>query len=451
MRETLHKLLSSLKGKSMGVNACRLLLAVVFILSGFVKAVDPLGTQYKIEDYLEAMGLENLLPDFLTLAASVLQSAVEFCLGVFLLFAIRRRLVSRLVLAVLLVMTPLTLWLAITNPISDCGCFGDAIRLTNWQTFWKNVVLLAAAIVVARWPLKMFRFVSESNQWIVINYTAVFIVATSAWCLYDLPVFDFRPYHIGANIKEGMTMPEDAEPPQYETTFILEKDGKQREFTLDEYPDSTWTFVDSRTVMTSEGYVPPIHDFSMSLLSDDEEDEDITDSVLTRNGYTMLLISPHLDQADDSRLDLINELYEYCRQHRYPFYCLTASPRNDISRWRDVTGAEYPFCATDETTLKTIIRSNPGLLLLKDGTIIRKWSHNNLPAIDENMQVKPLEQLPFGQMPADSVPGKILRLLLWFVLPLTLLAIADRMWMWTRWLRRKKHKPQESMEPHQSN
>ena len=334
-------------------------------------------------------------------------------------------------------MTPLTLWLAITNPISDCGCFGDAIRLTNWQTFWKNVVLLVAAIVVACWPLKMFRFVSQSNQWIVINYTAVFIVATSAWCLYDLPLFDFRPYHIGANIKEGMTMPEDAEPPQYETTFILEKDGEQREFTLDDYPDSTWTFVDSRTVLTSEGYVPPIHDFSMSLLSDEEEDEDITESVLSRKGYTMLLISPHLDQADDSRLDLINELYEYCRQHRYPFYCLTASPKNDISQWRDVTGAEYPFCATDETTLKTIIRSNPGLLLLKDGTIIRKWSHNNLPDIDENQQGKSLEQLPFGNMPDDSVPGKILRLLLWFVLPLTLLSIADRMWMWTKWVRRK--------------
>ena len=437
LKETLRKISDSLGVQSVGVNACRLLLAVVFILSGFVKAVDPLGTQYKIEDYLEAMGLERFVPDFLTLAASVLQSAVEFCLGVFLLFAIRRRLVSRLVLAVLLVMTPLTLWLAITNPISDCGCFGDAIRLTNWQTFWKNVVLLAAAIVVACWPLKMFRFVSQSNQWIVINYTAVFIVATSAWCLYDLPLFDFRPYHIGANIKEGMTMPEDAEPPQYETTFILEKDGEQREFTLDDYPDSTWTFVDSRTVLTSEGYVPPIHDFSMSLLSDEEEDEDITESVLSRKGYTMLLISPHLDQADDSRLDLINELYEYCRQHSYPFYCLTASPKNDISQWRDVTGAEYPFCATDETTLKTIIRSNPGLLLLKDGTIIRKWSHNNLPDIDENQQGKSLEQLPFGNMPDDSVPGKILRLLLWFVLPLTLLSIADRMWMWTKWVRRK--------------
>ena len=131
------------------VNICRLVLATVFILSGFVKAVDPLGTQYKIQDYLEAMHLGRLVPDMLTLAASVAQSAVEFCLGIFLLFAIQRRLTSRLILIIMLVMTPLTLWLALANPISDCGCFGDALVLTNWQTFWKNVVLLVCA---SSWP-----------------------------------------------------------------------------------------------------------------------------------------------------------------------------------------------------------------------------------------------------------------------------------------------------------
>ena len=179
--------------KKLLVNVCRLVLAVVFILSGFVKAVDPHGTQYKIEDYLEAMGFGGVLPDVVTLCLSVALSALEFCLGIFLLFAIRRRLTSRLVLAMLLVMTPLTLWLALANPISDCGCFGDALVLTNWQTFWKNVVLLSMAIVVAAMPLQMFRFVGKSNQWIVINYSILFILAVSAWSIYDLPQFDFRP------------------------------------------------------------------------------------------------------------------------------------------------------------------------------------------------------------------------------------------------------------------
>ena len=418
------------------VNLCRLLLAVVFTFSGFVKAVDPMGTQYKIDDYLEALHLGSLLPAPGALVLSVLLSALEFCLGLFLLFAIRRRFTSACMVVMLLVMTPLTLWLAVSNPVSDCGCFGDAVVLTNWQTFAKNVVLLLAALVVARWPLDMFRFVSESNQWIAVNYSVVFILGLSGLCLYDLPLFDFRPYHIGANIKEGMEMSEGAEQPEFETTFIMEKDGRQQEFGIDNYPDSTWTFVDSKTVMTKAGYVPPIHDFSVTT----SEGDDITEQILDEPGYVFLLVAPHLEQADDSRLDLLNELYEYAREHNYPFYGLTASGERAIARWRDMTGAEYEFCQTDETTLKTIIRSNPGVLLLKQGTIIRKWSDNRLPVLEENETGLPLEQLEIGQMPSDTVPGKVTTILLWFVLPLALLSVADRIWMWSKWVRPRQRK-----------
>ena len=419
--------------KKLAVNISRLLLAAVFIVSGFVKAVDPMGTQYKLEDYAAVLGLSALLPSLAAVVLSVALAAVEFCLGVYMLFAIRRRLTSRLMLLMLCVLTPLTLWLSLTNPITDCGCFGDAIILTNWQTFGKNVVLLIAAIIVVCWPEKMVRFISQSNQWIVINYTALFILAVAGWSLYYLPYFDFRPYHIGANIREGMVIPEDAEQPQFETTFILEKDGQQQEFTLDNYPDSTWTFVDSRTVQTRQGYVPPIHDFSILT----EEGDDITDIVLADTSYTMLLIAPHLEDADDSQLDVINELYEYTLQHDYSFYCLTASTERGIDRWRDITGAEYPFCNTDETTLKTVIRSNPGLVLLKDGTVIGKWSYNNLPVIDESQWQLPLDRQEIGHIPSESAPAKVLRIILWFVLPLLLLTIADRLWAWSRWLRRK--------------
>ncbi|MBR2292018.1 MAG: triose-phosphate isomerase [Prevotella sp.] len=418
------------------VNIARFLLAVVFILSGFVKAVDPLGTQYKIHDYLVAMHLGELVPDFVTLSASILQSAIEFVLGICLLFAIRRRVVTRLTLAIMVVMTLLTLWLAIENPISDCGCFGDALVLTNWQTFWKNVVLLGAAVIVSLWPLDMARMIGKSNQWIVFHYAVLFIVFIAGYCLYDLPMFDFRPYHVGANIKEGMEMPEGAPLPEFQTTFILEKDGERREFTAEDYPDSTWTFIDSKTVQTAEGYVPPIHDFS--ILSD--EGEDITEEVLTREGYTFLLVSPHLEDADDSQFDRINQVYEYSRAHGYPFYCLTASTERAISRWQDMTGAEYPFYATDEIALKTVIRSNPGLVLLRQGTIVRKWSHNSLPAIEEAVAEQPLEKQAFGQMPTDSVPGKIAWLLIWFVLPLMVLTIADRLWAWSKWLRKSRKK-----------
>jgi len=377
--------------KKVIVNIARLVLALVLILSGFVKAVDPLGTQYKIADYLEAAHLSQYAPDVLTLSAAIMLSAIEFGLGICLLFAIRRRLASRLVLLLMLIMTPLTLWLAIANPISDCGCFGDAVVLTNWQTFWKNLVLLTLAFIVYRWPLEMMRFVSKTNQWIVTNYSALFIIVVSGWSLYDLPYFDFRPYHIGSNLREG------------------------------------WQLM-------LEGNDSPYADFFIEQMKDGE---DITDSVLNHKGYTFLLISPHLEQANDSQLDQLNELYEYADDMGYPFFCLTASGTKGIHRWRDITGCEYPFCQTDETVLRTIIRSNPGLLLLKNGKVIGKWSHNRLPVIQEALEFQPLEKHDFGRMPEDSIPQKILIILLWYVFPLLLLTIADRLWAWSGWVKKK--------------
>ncbi|MCR4957005.1 MAG: DoxX family protein [Prevotella sp.] len=430
---------------------CRLALTVTFIFSGFVKAVDPLGTQYKIEDYLAAMGLGEVLPGMVTLAMSVALAATEFCLGIFLLFAIRRRLTTRLVLAMMLVMTPLTLWLAIANPVSDCGCFGDAIVLTNWQTFWKNIVLLACAIVVAWRPCDMFRFISRSNQWIVVNYSALFILAVSGWSLYDLPQFDFRPYHIGASLR-GEEASADSSDAQFEYVFIYEKNGERREFDIDNLPDSTWTFVDRQELKA--GAELPKHDLRIDLLyedTDSNEGEDITGAVISDTSYTFLLVTPKLEKADDSRLDLINELFEYSLEHGYGFYCLTASDAEGRQQWRDMTGAEYPFCFTDETTLKTVIRSNPGLLLLKDGTVIGKWSHNRLPQITAEEAAQPLEQLAIGTMPEDSVPGKILKLLLWFVLPLTLLTLADRTWMWTRYMKRTRRQDDKATDATQQS
>ena len=414
------------------MNVCRLVLAVTFIFSGYVKAIDPLGTQYKLHDYAEAVGVSAWVPDWLTLASSVGLSALEFCLGIFLLFAIHRRLASRLTLVFMVVMTLVTLWLFVANPIEDCGCFGDALKLTNGQTFAKNLVLLACAAVVAWQPLRMMRFISESSQWIVVNYSILFIVVSSLWSLYTLPTFDFRPYHVGTDIRKGMEIPEDAPQPQFETTFIMEKDGVQQEFSLDNYPDSTWTFIDSKTIQTEKGYVPPIHDFSITLR---ESDEDITDQVLSRAGYTLLLIAPHLERADDTNFGEINQLHEYAIEHDIPFYCLTASTDKPIRRWIELTGAEYPFCTTDETTLKTMIRSNPGLMLLRDGVVAAKWSHNQLPTVERLLS------------PAtSSTPGKIVEILLWFVLPLTLLTLADRTWAWTKWIRRKRNKSKKNDE-----
>lgn len=422
------------------VNLCRIIVAVTFIFSGFVKAIDPIGTQYKLQDYLGGIGMAGILPNWTLLAVAVFLAAIEFCIGIFLLFAIQRRLISKLTVAFMAFMTMVTVWIVVADPVKDCGCFGDALHLTNTETLIKNIVLLVCSLAIMYRPLAMFRFVSKSNQWIVTNYTIVFILVSSGLSLYYLPIFDFRPYHIGVNIPRGMEIPKGAKLPQFKTTFIMEKNGQRKEFTLDNYPDASWKFIDSKTVQTSEGYIPPIHDFS---ITDNKTGLDLTNSVLSHKGYTFLLIAPHLETADDSNFGDIDRLYEYAQSYDIPFYCLTASTTKAIKRWIDLTGAEYPFCITDEAVLKTIIRSNPGLLLLKDGTIINKWSHNNLP--NEAKLSRPISQSSLGKMPKDSVPAKILEIVLWFILPLTLLTLADRLWAWSKWVRLKEQKDKQKL------
>ena len=415
------------------VNVCRFVLAATFIFSGYVKAIDPLGTLYKLKDYAAAMSLNGLLPDWVLVGVAIALGALEFALGVFMLFAVRRHVVSRITLAFMTAMTVLTLWIFVADPVKDCGCFGDALKLTNGETLLKNIVLIACAALVAWRPTDMARFISRSNQWIVRYYTVAYIVITSVYCLYTLPIFDFRPYHVGMNIKQGMEIPEGAEQPEFESTFLLRKNGETREFTLDNYPDSTWEYVDTRTVQTKKGYEPPIHDFALTSC---DTGEDITEQVLTKKGYTFLLVSPRLAVADDSNFGDIDQIYEYAEENGADFYCVTASANNEIERWRDLTGAEYHFCNADETTLKTMIRSNPGLMLLKDGTIIGKWSHNALPQTDD--LTAPLQQLTIGKAQNDSTTKRLLIVLLTFFLPLSALTLADRLWAWSKWIRNKQ-------------
>ena len=440
------------KIKSILVNLSRTLLALTFIFSGFVKAIDPLGSQYKIAEYLEAVQLSAYIPDWAQLILSVGLSAIEFTLGVMLLLAIRRRLASKLSLIMMVVMTLVTLWLTVSNPIQDCGCFGDAIHLTNTQTFIKNLILLTAAIILACWPLYQIRFVSKTNQWIAFYFTIVFIVTASTMSLYHLPIFDFRPYYIGQNIKKGMEIPKGAKLTTYKTTFICEKNAVTKEFTENDYPynDSTWVFKDTHQEILEKGYEPPIHDFS---ITDEKTGEDLTDSILTKDGYTFLLIAPVLERADDSNFGEIDAIYEYAKENGYGFYGLTASTDKAVKHWRDITGAEYPFYTMDGTTLKTIIRSNPGLVLLYKGTIINKWSHNDLPKQAELNA--PLSLIEVGREPENETWTKIVLILICYIFPLTLLIVADRIWSWTRWVRKReewlKQKEQWLIQKEQSN
>ena len=402
---------------------CRFVLAVVFIFSGFVKAIDPLGTQYKIQDYLDAFGWTDVFPESIPFIAAALLGMLEFCLGVYLFFGIRRIIAPRAVVAVMAIMTPLTFWLALDNPVSDCGCFGDAVVLTNWETFGKNVVLLVMSLVVLKWRKRIFPLATTRFDWLIALYGFLYIFCMTIYCYRHLPIFDFRPYYVGADIRQGMEIPEGKEPTEFETRFVLQKDGVEKEFTLEDYPDSTWTFVDSRTVVKKKGYEPPIHDFSMIRY---EDGEDITEQVLADERYTFLLVAHQLEQASDSRIDLINELYDYCLEYGYAFYCLTSSSDEDILKWQEDTGAEYPFCLMDNITLKTMVRSNPGLILLKKGVVIHKWNVVDFP--DEYQLSRSLEELPLGEINQKTFANRLFGVFVWFAFPLFLMCMSDLAW-----------------------
>lgn len=355
----------------------RTLLALTFLFSGFVKAVDPLGTVYKIEDYLKAFGgwFTDLLP--LATAAAILLITTELVLGLCMLLNVRTRWTSWLTLIFYLIMTPLTLWIALTNPVSDCGCFGDALVLTNWQTFWKNIVLLGLSVVL----LCSYRTIPPLFSWwmdIVIALLGVaFSLGMMGYSYLHLPPMDFRPYKIGNNIPELMEVPEDAEPDVYETTLIYQKDGVEQEFTLENYPkgDPDWTFVDQRSVLVKKGYEAPIHDFEILTM----EYEDITSDILESEEPVYLVAMYDLKKTDRKQMDKLMAII-----HEHPnVYFLTGSGDDDIYAFAEELGWDEEtmmsvFCTIDPVTLKTIVRANPGLFVIQNGTIIDKQNFRQL-------------------------------------------------------------------------
>ncbi|MCF0185398.1 MAG: triose-phosphate isomerase, partial [Bacteroidaceae bacterium] len=217
---------------------------------------------------------------------------------------------------------------------------------------------------------------------------------------------------------------------EYETRFILEKEGKRQEFTLENYPDSTWQFVDSYAVQVKEGYEPPISDFSLERLSDGE---DITTAVLADEGYTFLLVAYDLSTAQQGTVDLVNELYDYCLKYGYRFYAVTASGDEAVKQWRYDTGAAYEFCRMDAIPLKTMVRSNPGLVLLRQGKVLNKWGCNDFPT--EEDLVAPIERTSLAVLLPDAPYEQLWKVLAFFLaIPLAIITLLDRVWAGLKWV-----------------
>ncbi len=369
-------------------NISRIITGSVFIFSGTVKAIDPLGTAYKFQDYFQAFGIGFVKALGLPLAIALF--TVEFFAGLSIITGYRYKEGVWTTLILMMVFTPLTLVLAIANPVSDCGCFGDAIHLTNWQTFWKNILLSVFVLILFRDRQSIRTILTAMQEWFVLISATLLFITFSVYNLKYLPVIDFLPYNTGSNIPEKMIIPEGMPVDKYETTFIYEKDGIKKEFTLDNYPanDSTWKFIDQKSVLAEKGYVPPVHDFSITTM----QNEDITGKILSDPGYTLLMVTRKLSNADEKNLAAGFNLGLDLLNSGSGFYILTASTSDEIMKY----GESLPFCFTDETTLKTMIRANPGYILIRNGTIVGKWSHSNLPArewFSKDMSGRQIERL----------------------------------------------------------
>lgn len=349
----------------------RVLTGLLFIFSGTVKAIDPLGTVYKLQDYFTAFNLGFL--KHLSLLFTIILCTTEFLAGFTVLFNIRQKTGIWIVLILLGIFTPLTFILAITNPVTDCGCFGDAIKLTNWQTFVKNLVFLIPAVYLFLTGNTIVSRAGKTREWTITAIAGLIFIAFIFFNLRYLPVIDFLPYKVGTHIPDKMRLQEGKPADKYETTFIYEKDGKKKEYTIDNYPagDSTWKFVEQKSVLISKGYQPPIHDFSFYSL----DGVDRTPVILESPDYTVLMITQRLSETDTAKLVEGFAFGQYCLKNGIGFYILTSSGKDEAARYS--RGAL--ICLGDEVTLKTMVRADPGYMLLKNGTILRKWSWADLP------------------------------------------------------------------------
>ncbi len=351
----------------------RLLVAATFIFSGFVKLVDPLGSAYKFQEYFGAdvLNLEFLIP--YALPFSIFLIIAEIMFGVMLLIGFKPRFTVWSLLVMTLMFLFLTWYSAYYDKVTDCGCFGDAITLTPWETFYKNIVLVVLIIFLLFNSTHIQSIFSKNlTKWISFASFFMFLFITY-YVLVHLPIVDFRAYAVGKNISEGMVYPEDAKQSVYEDTWTYKVNGEDNEYTTEEKP---WniegaTFVDRKTKLIEKGYEPPIHDFTM-----ESEDVDFTEFLMKKEKL-MLIVMYDLAKADREVLHKVKEVTRKAMQNGYDVYAFSASKQEDFETIKKEFKLDFDLLFCDETTLKTIVRANPGIVTLNKGTITGKWNAND--------------------------------------------------------------------------
>jgi uncharacterized membrane protein YphA (DoxX/SURF4 family) len=376
----------------------RVATGILFVFSGYVKLVDPIGSKIKFGEYFEAFEQHVLVPfsqasrlgeyfeSFWThvvvpgsLTFGVLLAVVELVTGLCLLFGLRMKLASLTSVAFMVFFTALTFVLAVTDAVKDCGCFGDAVKLTNWQTFYKNLIILPFTVYMFVERRKYKTLMPGYAELSAVGLLILASVGISTYCYRHLPLIDFIAYKVGTDIPKEMSIPEGAPEDVYaEGTYIYEKNGEKQTFTLDNLPDSTWVFVDAPAPkLLKKGYVPKIQDFSIS-----SSEGLIHDKIFGRGGYMIFLTSENIAGMKTDKSALLNELYGFSAEHGVNFMMLTAS-QDDVADYAAKTNAAYPIFFTDATALKSMVRSNPGMMLLKDNVILDKWHYSDFPSVEE--------------------------------------------------------------------
>ncbi|OED37120.1 DoxX family protein [Flavobacteriaceae bacterium (ex Bugula neritina AB1)] len=354
------------------VGFSRIFVAALFLFSGFIKLNDPLGFSYKLQEYFSegVLNMEFLIPYALLIAVFLV--IFEVILGITLLLGYLPKFTVWSLLLMIVFFTFLTFYSAYFNKVTDCGCFGDALPLTPWESFTKDIILLVLILVLffGRKYISPI-FPETSHKWIVfVSFSAC--LAFAYHVLMHLPTFDFRAYKIGTNIKKGMTVPEDAPSAEFEYFWKFEIDGQEKIIkTSGEYPQTTGKYLGVETKMINEGYIPPIHDFTI-----EKNGKDYTTEFLEKENV-VLIVMYNLSKSEGEGLSTIKELTDKALSQGYDVIGLTASSPKDISKKKQQYGLNFDFYGTDETALKTILRSNPGIVRLKKGTIVEKLHWND--------------------------------------------------------------------------
>ena len=360
----------------------RILVGITFIFSGFVKGIDPLGSTYKFTDYFNAFHWE--WATIFSFSLAVLQALLELGIGVALLLNYRTKLAAWLALGFMVIFLPLTLYIALENPVTDCGCFGDALILSNWETFYKNIIitLLAVWVVIERKKFKN-RIPHFLQNIYFIGVLAIY-GAIAVYSYRHLPIFDFRPYKVGNNINDGMTYPDDAQEAIYKSTYYYKnlKNEKIKKFTEKNHPwqDTLhWEYVEHKTKLIKKGYIPPMQDFTIET----PEGDNIADFFLHEENHTFIMVAYNLSKSKTKEMANIQSIADWAMENDMYFICLTSSSQDEVDQFMSENEYNFDVFFADEVALKTVIRSNPGLLLTHKGDILNKWHWRDIPSTEK--------------------------------------------------------------------